>query len=178
MPGWERIPEWSDSNKVYTSPGEQLLREPLEEVPESERHTYEMKFDKTINLFVSPGDAIEITRIFKGNYVKHILAIKFPGGLDAWVNSITKELCELNWNRTNSEVGGGFVKPSIDAIEEGLKECDIKIEYKLYTPPVKCPESVKDVLRYWERLKREAKGKRKANIQKTIDRIKKEYNCP
>lgn len=159
MPGWQRAPGWSESNKIYLSPGEDVEREPLTTIPEEERHIYEVKFNKTINLFISPGDVIEITRILKDNSYKETRAIPFidreDGGLDEWIKEITKDLCEANWDRTNFEVGGGFLKPSDGAIAEGLSACEIEITYKKYTPPkirIRIPQDVLDRIERLEEL--------------------------
>lgn len=131
MPGWQRDQRWTLSNKIYISPGEDVDREPLSSIPEEELHKYEVKFNKVINLYVSPGDAIEITRTLKDNIYKETRAIPFnnqiDGGLDEWIEEITQDLCDANWSRTNFEVGGGFIK--------GDNPCEIEIIYKKYTPP-------------------------------------------
>lgn len=150
MPGWQRAPGWTLSNKIYISPGEDVEREPLSTVPEDERHIYEVKFNKIVNLYISPGDVIEITRTLLDNSYTEIRAIPFidrkDGGLDEWIAEITKDLCDVNWERTNFEVGGGF--------QRGDNPCEIEILFKKYTPPKrkKIPEA--DITLYKEIQKR------------------------
>jgi hypothetical protein len=132
MPGWQRAPGWTLSDKRYLSPGETSEREVLPGTPKAQIHTYEVKFDKTINLYISPGDVIEITRILEDNEYKEQRTFPYrnqiDGGLDEWIETLTKDLCDTNWERTNFEVGGGFIK--------GDDFCKIKVTYKKYTPPI------------------------------------------
>jgi hypothetical protein len=128
MPGWQRAPGWTLSDKRYLSPGETSEREVLPGTPKAQIHTYEVKFDKTINLYISPGDVIEITRILEDNEYKEQRTFPYrnqiDGGLDEWIETLTKDLCDTNWERTNFEVGGGFIK--------GDDFCKIKVTYKKY----------------------------------------------
>lgn len=135
MPGWQRAKEWTESNKVYTSPGEYVEIEPEEPILPEDTWIYEIRFDKTINLFVSPGEAIEITRILEDNYYKLTRDSEYPGGLQAWIKDIIKDLCDANWNRTNFEVGGGFVKPTFQIEQEGHHPCEFNITYRKYIKP-------------------------------------------
>lgn len=174
VPGWERDNDWSSDNRTYIAPGYIKYDIPEERIPKERRHEYRIIVNITLYLYDSPCSICNIAIIRRINNIKiiGIYEAEYPGGLEAWGNDFSNDEANELIDRSNEEIGG-----LLDCY--GCERLTINITEREYIPPlIKCPEFVKDTIRGLEERIKITTGVTRERLQKTIDNMKKKYNCP
>jgi hypothetical protein len=144
VPGWGRAPGFDIKNdRIYEGTSDIIVQSPPG-IPEEKKHIYEVTFDVKFFFYDSPPDIPVVTRIIKGQIIIQTFDHEYPGGLDKWVNDITKEYANEIWEDSHRELAG--------LTSSGGEDFIIEITDKKYTPPKpKVPQYVLDQIKGFER---------------------------
>lgn len=175
VPGWQRAPGWTSSNRVYTGPGFLRFEVPPVRIPPERRFEYRTVLNITTFLCDSP-DLINplVIRRINGIRIINIFTEEYPGGLEQWVSDVSIREAEELSTRSIIEVAGLVPCERAYGIDEVSSEFIPPIVIPPIPPPV--PKFVLDILELLEQRLREAETvDEKIAIQEEINSLRRRF---